>query len=327
MRMKAYLGIDGGGTSTRAVIVSDQGLVTGEAASGPANFHNLGMNKSLEHMRQAALQASAQAGLQLEPSTGHPVFDGVWVGCAGIRSEADTHRMTQMLEQNQWAPSGRVSVVNDLYNALAAGLNGEPGIALIAGTGSNCLGLGGTGRSFMCGGWGWLLDAPGSAFGLTHAAMMAATRAADHREPHTRILPELLDFLNIDDANDLPSALYSMEWAPDKLAAFAPVLMRLAREQDAAAKRVLEQGAASLAELVATTAKRLDFHSGVNVVLMGGCARSGEPYQNLLEQAIQLACPQATFIDPLFEPRYGAAINALRCFLHPLPPPSLIIHP
>lgn len=304
--MRWYLGIDGGGTRTSAFVVREDGVVGGEGQAGPANYHNLGLRVAVENLVSASRAALEKAGLSSSS------VERAWVGCAGLKSRRDYSTLRSGCEVAGLAPVGAVEVANDLYNALAGGLSGRPGIALIAGTGCNCLGRDASGRSFMCGGWGWLLDGPGSALGLVLHALQACVRAADRRERDTRLLPSLLAFLGLREADELLARLYVDKWSPDELAQFAPVLLRLAAEGDEAAARVMNAGAESLAELVATTADQLEFSEPPEVVILGGCARSGYPYQPAVEAAIRRALPAARIVQPAYTTAQGAAILALQ---------------
>jgi len=304
--MERFLGIDAGGTTTRAVLLDPTGRVLGLGSAGSGNYHDAGISTAVRNMGLAAEEAFRASGERLSP------VRALFAGCAGVKSRTDIDRITAALWNLGLATGGAVRVCNDLHNALAGGLSGRPGIALIAGTGSNCLGRDVSGNSWMCGGWGWLLDAPGSAFGLTLSAMRTATREADGRDMRGALLPALHGFLGISEPDDLVARLYYEKWMPKNLAAFAPVIMETARQGDAAALRILREGARALAELVATTASRLDFPSGPEVVVLGGCARSGDPYQPLVEASIREACPNARILEPAGTPLRGAALNALR---------------
>lgn len=211
-------------------------------------------------------------------------------------------------------------MANDLHNALTGGLAGRPGIALNAGTGTNCLGRDASGKSFMCGGWGWLLDDVGGGVGLALAGLRAATRAADGRSPATGLLPAALAFFGLTEANELLERLYVRDCPPDELATFAPVVTREAATGDGAALAVLREGARALAELVAGAAQALVFPGGPAVILLGGSACSGTPYQPMVEAAILRAVPGARLVQPLGTPVHGAALNALRSEgVQPLP--------
>ena len=304
--MEFLIGLDAGGTTTRAVLLDSSGCVLGDGSAGPGNYHNVGLAKAVRNMKGAVHVAFRAAGKPARPAR------RVFAGCAGVKSRSDIAEITSALETAGLGAAGDVEVCNDLHNALAGGLSGKPGIALIAGTGSNCLGRDASGATWMCGGWGWLLDAPGSAFGLTLAAMNRVVREADGRAPQGALLPSLLAFLGLPEPDELLARLYCEKWRPDDLAAFAPVIVRCATNGDRAAMRILREGAAALAGLVATTAKRLDFPKGPDVAILGGCARSGPPYQTMVEDAIRKACPKARIVEPAGSPLRGAAFNALR---------------
>lgn len=304
--MDFYLGIDGGGTRTRAVLIDGRGKVLGVGEGPSSNFNNVGEKDAGKNLRAATEKAFHGAGIGLRPAS------GAFLGLAGVKSSEDIARMTAVAESCGLASVGAITVKNDLYNALAGGLDGEPGIALIAGTGCNCLGRDAGGTYFMCGGWGWFMDDGGSGFGLSSDALRTAVRMADGRETPTRLLTAVLSFYGVSEPNALLARLYNTEWSPTGIAGFAPVVVRLASEGDEAALAVLHRGAKNLAELISTTSLKLDFPDGPQVVLLGGCVRSGPPYQTLVEEAVRKACPHVCLRDPVRDATYGAALNALQ---------------
>lgn len=312
--MKTFLGIDGGGTHSRAVLVSETGRVLGTGAAGTSNYHNVGLAAAAENLRLAAQAAFRQAAL---PGL---CASAAFLGLAGVKSTKDIAQMTAAAAAIDLAPAGNITVVNDLHNALAGGLSGRPGIALIAGTGTNCLGRDAQGRTFMCGGWGWLLDDEGGAFGLALSAVKAVARSADGRGRATTLLPAAIAFFGVSEPNELLARFCVWKWTPAEVAEFAPVVTRHAAQGDVVAQTVLASGARALCELVAGTIRGLDFPKGPEVVLLGGCGRSGPPYQNLVEAEIRAACPNIKLIEPEGSPVAGAAFNALRAGgINPVP--------
>jgi N-acetylglucosamine kinase-like BadF-type ATPase len=304
--MSFYLGIDGGGTHTRSILLAESGQIVGRGMAGPSNYHNVGESQATANLLAATHAAWAASGKPFAPAT------AAFLGLAGIKSTQDIARMTSAAEGAGLAVAGAVVVANDLHNALAGGLDGAPGIALIAGTGSNCLGRDAAENTFMCGGWGWLLGDRGAGFGLAAEGLRAAVRAADSRGPETRLLAAALAFFGLAEPNELLARLYLGTWDPGTVAAFAPVVVRLAAEGDAIAHEVLAAGAEELAGIVAATALNLDFPEGPDVVLLGGCITAGPPYQPLVEAAIRRACPAARLRQPAHDPLHGAALNVLR---------------
>ncbi len=312
--MKLYLGIDGGGTRTRSILVDARGRIVGEGEAGPSNYNNVGLAGAGRSLRAATEAAWAQAGQPFAPAA------AAYLGLAGVKASGDIARLTALAENAGLAPAGQVTVANDLHNALTGGLAGRPGIALIAGTGTNCLGRDASGAAFMCGGWGWLLDDVGGGIGIALGGLRAATRAADGRAPATGLLPAALAFFGLSEANELLERLYVRTCPPEELAAFSTVVTREAASGDATALAVLQNGAGALAELVAGAARQLAFPDGPEVVILGGCARSGPPYQPLIEAAIRVAVPRARLVEPAYSATHGAALNALRAAgIAPLP--------
>jgi len=304
--MAYFLGIDAGGTRTRAVVVTGDGRVAGVGEAASANYHNVGIALAGVRLLEAASGAWKSAGKKMRPAA------HAFLGCAGVKSGPDISVVRAAAEAAGLAAIGGVTVENDLHNALAGGLSGRPGIALIAGTGTNCLGRDPGGRTFMCGGWGWLLGDEGSGFGLALSAVKAATRSADGLERATTLLPAALAFFGVSEPNELLARFYTRKWTPAEISEFATVVTRHAAEGDALAKKVLSSGARALAELAGRTARALDFPGRPEVVLLGGCARSGPPYQDLIEKEIRATCPNIGLVEPEGSPLAGAALNALR---------------
>jgi N-acetylglucosamine kinase-like BadF-type ATPase len=304
--MSLFLGMDVGGTHTRAVLVTPRGRVAGCGDAASANHHNVGLGTARARLIEAAAGAWESAGKRMQPAI------HAFLGCAGVKSGLDVSEVRALAEAAALAPAGEVTVENDLHNALAGGLSGRPGVALIAGTGTNCLGRDPQGKTFMCGGWGWLLDDEGGAFGLALSAVKAVVRSADGRERATSLLPAALAFFGVSEPNELLARFYVRNWTPAEVAEFAPVVTRHAAEGDTMAKAVLASGARALRELVAGTVRGLDFPKGPEVVLLGGCVRSGPPYQDLVEKEIRAACSHIQLVEPEGSPVAGAVLNALR---------------
>jgi glucosamine kinase len=304
--MACYLGMDVGGTHTRAILISRQGRVLGVGRAASANYHNVGATKARARLKEAVTLAWRASGKKFGPAS------HAFLGCGGVKSQTDKLSIRALAESMRLAPAGEVTVENDLHNALAGGLSGRPGIALIAGTGTNCLGRAPGGRTFMCGGWAWLLDDEGGAFGLSLAAVKAVTRAVDGRGATTSLLPAVLAFFGVSDPDDLPACFYVKKWTPGEVAEFAPVVVQHARRGDAVAREILQSGARALANLVLVATQRLNFpRNRPEVVILGGCARSGPPYQGMVEKEIRKACPKIRLIEPEGSPQAGAAFNAL----------------
>jgi glucosamine kinase len=126
--MSVVLGIDGGGTNTRATIVAD-GKMVGHGQSGSIKRLRVGAAAADANLRTALKEAYAQAGVK-----------GVDAACCGVAS-ASMPGITEWITAvfNDFG-AARSEVVGDHIIALDAAFQGGPGILQIAGTGSNCVG-------------------------------------------------------------------------------------------------------------------------------------------------------------------------------------------
>ena len=99
---------------------------------------------------------------------------------AGRRARRARHHEAHRLQ-------GDVLVVNDALVALEAGAPDEPGVVVIAGTGSIAYGRNERNQAARAGGWGYMLGDEGSGYWIGRAALRAVLREADRRGPATQL--------------------------------------------------------------------------------------------------------------------------------------------
>lgn len=306
MTDKCYIGIDGGGTQTRALLTDHTGKVRGCGHAGSANRNHY----SRESVRRT-LSALFQETLSSLPASGH--LAAIFLGVGGISTQGDRQDLLQIVgEIPEISPSVQVIVENDTVVGLTGGLSGRPGLSLIAGTGSACLGINPHGDRRLCGGWGALADDIGSAPWIGLQALQAVVRAEDGRASPTRLQQIVFDFLGLSEPRELISRVHNYGLERAELGRLAPRVARASEEGDAVAQQILREAAAGLSEMVQVTAKKLFGDKGCELVLVGGLALSGAPFQPMLIERIQTDCPQVRVCDPEMSPVKGAVLEALR---------------
>ena len=308
--MDLYVGIDAGGSRTRVSIVDGSGLPLGCGNSGPANLAVSGKEAGIVQIKKALDSALAR----LDHSRNGLTIRSIYLGIAGISSSPEgglAHALTRRLALPAHAI---LDYHHDVYVALAGGLVGAPGIALIAGTGSVAFGRSASGKETRVGGWGYLIDDPGSAYSVAIHALTAIIRAYDGRGPKTSLTQPILHALDLAQPPDLIRRLYVQEVSRHQLAALAPLVSREAELGDSAAVDILDAAADELALTVLTVARKLLFEAKdtVSVVISGGLARSGKPFQPLLESKIREALPAVDLRPPFLSPVLGAALLSLQ---------------
>ncbi len=162
-------GVDGGGTQTRCLVIDEHGNIIGIGVSGPSKPDAADPEAGRTHLHQAILSASQHCG-------GPQALDTLFVGMGGVVSEADRQVVYHMLDGLTLKPGILIGIDHDIRIALAGGTAGQPGIALIVGTGSSCYGYNAVGESWRCGGWGYILDDVGSAFYLGQQVFTSDSR-------------------------------------------------------------------------------------------------------------------------------------------------------
>lgn len=298
------LGIDGGGTRTRACLADGCGRVVGRGEAGLANVHHAGEGEALGNLRSAIGAALSEAG-GLSSDVG-----AVFAGMAGVTHEASREIFRGMLRECGLghAPTG---IDHDIRIALAGGLAGRPGIALIVGTGSSCYGRSADGRSWQTGGWGALLADEGSGYFLGREAMVAAARMADGRQAETGLRAAVFAWLGIDSVSALLRRIHEEGLSRTEIAAFAPGVSGLAAAGDPVARAILERGAEALAEMVAANHARLHTGERPEVVITGGVGTNDVGYRAMIEAAILGRLPGARVRRAILSPVGGAVLLAL----------------
>jgi N-acetylglucosamine kinase-like BadF-type ATPase len=300
--MRLFLGIDGGQSSTLALIGDESGRILGAGTGGPCN-HAASAEGGGERLRRAVTEsvraARAQAGL--EPAARFTVV------CCGMSGGPDDKRA--ILEE--LLPTDRLILATDAEITLAGATATGRGIIVIAGTGSIAFGRNEAGATARAGGWGFIFGDEGSAFDIVRQALRAALREEEGWGPPTLLRQALLEATGARSPNEALHLFYTAEWPRDRVAALAPLIDAAVVSGDEAAREVLHYAALQMATLAATVQRRLwDKGAAVEVAFSGGVFRS-EAVRSRFQELIELE--PATRCGPAKRrPVEGALLEAWR---------------
>jgi N-acetylglucosamine kinase-like BadF-type ATPase len=303
---KHVLGLDGGGTKTRVVIMDDEGEICGVGVGGPSNFDDIGIEAAKKNIGKTVDQACREAGL----SAGS--FSAAFLGIGGVSSDADREIVRNIAVDLNLAPEVHIGVDHDIRIALTGGLSGRSGIVQIAGTGSSTYGRNSAGNSWRSGGWGPLISDEGSGYWLGIQAMKAATRASDGRSPFTTLTASVLASLQLSNIEDIYTRIYVEELSRSEIAALGPLVIEAAKKGDGVSLEILERGVQSMAECVFVVAEHLGFVNECELALTGGVFRAGELVVDLFHKAVRARLPQCRIVMAELPPVLGACLLALR---------------
>ncbi len=244
--MNSVLGIDGGGTRTRASIVQgDRHLAHAESGS-------------IKRLRVGPKVAEANLRALLKEVFDHAGVTGIRAATVGVASASmpgTSEWITAVLREFRVEHS---EVVGDEVIALDAAFRGGPGILQIAGTGTNTIGRAPDGSRECAGGWSSRLGDRGSGYWIGLHSIRRALNAYDqmldqaelpqilHKVGEIWGTPNLADLVNLGDSTPGPD-----------FAALAPAIYSLAESGDAVAKGVLDEAATDLVNFVLLVRSKL----------------------------------------------------------------------
>lgn len=300
---RLLIGIDGGGTATRAVLADGEGIVLGRGVAGPGNPKAVGLEQALSEVRLAIDAAFLGAGLKPE------VAAAICLALAGAGRPEDRPPIESWIRQKHIAE--RVAVVPDALAVLAAASPDIVGVSLIAGTGSMAYARSADGEEARAGGWGPLFGDEGSGYLLALAGLRAAAQAADGRGPSTALLPTFLDRLRISEPSGLVTTLYSPPWDRRKIAELAAVVTITADAGDDVATGLVHSAVEELTKTVVSAANRLTWRSPPQVALTGGLIANAANVHLRLEVSL-VATSRFAGTSLVTEPALGSIAMARR---------------
>jgi N-acetylglucosamine kinase len=295
------LGIDAGGTKTIAVLADETGRVLEQARGAGANLQadgELQVEKVLHQVMEKAL------GDRREPPA------AIGLGMAGVDRDEDRAVIQDIMRRIGY--KARTLVVNDALIALIAGVGDQPGIAIVAGTGSIAYGRNAAGQAARAGGWGYVLGDEGSGYWIGRCALRAVLRHADRRGTATSLTPLILNHFGVARPQDLIHEVYYRNLRPSAIASLAVHVQAAVDEGDRVATLILERGATELAQCAASVASRLEMTAEQFVfVLAGGMFRAVPRLAQALSAELAEIAPSARPEVLHVEPAIGAVRIAL----------------
>lgn len=264
--MRHVLGIDAGGTKTRALLADETGKTVASATAGGANLRTHGELAVEKVLHSVIEQVEIAAGARAE---------ALALGIAGADRPEDHAMLRAILSRIGFR--SKVVVSNDARVAFVAGSARGVGLAVVCGTGSIAWGRNAAGEIARAGGWGWHLADEGSGFWIGEQAMRAAMRAYDGRGASTSLLTALSEHFGLAATEGLIRAIYDREYPRHEVARFSVRVAEAAAAGDGVARGILDAAAAELVLAARTVVDRLDLEDAgteYDVVLSGGTFRA-----------------------------------------------------
>jgi glucosamine kinase len=257
--IRYVIGIDGGGTGTRARLTSSRSEVLGDGEAGPSALGQ-GIEAAWTNILKAIGGAFGAAGLAGPP----PDECALGLGLSGANVRARYDALLRIANS-----FGRIALDTDAYTTLLGAHEGRPGAVVAAGTGSVGEALSRDGTRVSVGGWGFPVGDEGSGAWLGLHAIRRAHHALDGRAPSGPLVQAIRHV-----AGDTRDAL--LAWCEgagqNEYGRLAPLVFD-ADSTDPWAAGLLDSAARSLEEMAAA----LDPEGQLPLVVCGSIGRRLEP--------------------------------------------------
>jgi len=284
-----YLGIDGGGSKTTFLLVDEYYHEVCHIQSGPSNWLSVGADAAKEAITQGI------SCLTERPN----IVCGGFAGAARADSATFYKEVLQSL-----IPGAQIIVESDAFIASIGAIGIDPGILLIAGTGSIVIGRNKDCNMFRVGGWGPYFGDEGSGFWIGREAVRAALRSLDLQDTG-EFAAQIAKALGLKSITEVVSAWGSGKvGVPDIAGLFPEVAFIYPNEP---ANRILSEAASHLRSMVEIANRRVG---------LDNCRRSlsgSVASHPIMRQLIGLK-----FEEPRHSPEWGAVIWARQHFTQPL---------
>lgn len=298
--MGLFLGIDGGGTSTRCALADERGELA-RASGSSCKISLVGEEATRSALRSVIQEVCSQAGV--EPKQ-------ISQSCIGVAGAARTPVVDLTRRILEELVGGGVEVVGDMVIALESAFGSGPGIIVISGTGSICFGRDAHGETARAGGWGPEVSDEGSGTWIGRQAVSHALRAHDSGQ-HTALLPALMSSWGVASRDELSQKANSSP--PPDFSLLAPRVFEAAKSSDHLASAILDQAGAELAELASIVAHRLwPARQNMRMAFAGGVLLNSDHVRSAFFGALKTKLPEVEVLAADIDPAAGAIAIARR---------------
>ncbi|QWB96252.1 hypothetical protein KHQ89_02095 [Mycoplasmatota bacterium] len=298
-----FLGVDGGGTKTRVIIINENKKQIYEGISGPSSVDTVSLDISIKHINEALSDFFKE-----HKST---VFASIFIGVGGIVFDQQKNQLKEQASNLLgYAQDTIIHVENDMYNSLFSGGHFDQGMSLICGTGMVAFGMNKQNNTHKSGGWGYKEGELGSGYSLGFSAIQYMIRAYDGRYEIDDFAKEVAHEVNLKQASDIVPIMDDLHQNRTKVASLAPIVTKYANKDHIQALEIVERATDEIALAVKSVYKHLNFESKVSLVMIGSLGHAPGAFRDKLLNKISLISDDLNVIDPLYDPAYAAALYA-----------------
>ncbi len=293
------LGIDGGGSKTKIILVDNKGIQQAQQERGTLHYQQIGFDGF-----EKEIQDIIKSILSL-PQMANKTLAFITIGVPGWgESKEDTQTLMNILTKNIEYP---FEAVNDVKLAWTGSLACQSGICLLAGTGSMGYGVDFSGVDHRCGGWGHWFGDEGSAYDLGLKTCQIFSKMSDGRLEKGPLYAILKEGLKLEyDFSLINYIAHELTDNRKETARLALFLSQAASEGDAQALLVFKEAAHELSLLVKGILQNFDTGTATEIPLsyFGGVFSAGDFFLDFLSEELK------TYPIKIYSPQLSSAEGA-----------------
>lgn len=298
-----FLGIEGGGTRTVALMADADGRLLHRFEAGPGNV------RLLNDVELVRLFQSIAAAL--------PKPDAAGIGLAGARTESDRKRIRAAAEK-VWRGVPCLAT-NDLETALAGASaraqgkrgGGDPAtrVLVLSGTGSCCYGRNAAGKTAKVGGWGHVLGDRGSGYEIGLRALKALALEQDRKGLWPKLGARILARLQLNEPEELIA--WAQAAGKAEIAGLAAEVFAAWKSGDRMASEIIAGAKDSLVgDAIACARQLASPKTGAHFILAGGVLLKQPEFAKAVRESLRKHWPGAVVSLLEREGAWGGVILA-----------------
>ncbi|MGL5411620.1 N-acetylglucosamine kinase [Cetobacterium sp.] len=301
-----YIGVDGGGTKTKFVLVDEKLEAIAETERGTTHLHQIGIEKLKKEVSVGVNEVCNKGNVKRED------IEFIFLGIPGYGESIEDKKLIE--NAIKVALEGyKYKIDNDCVSGWAAGTRCEEGINIIAGTGSMVFGMNDEGKQARVGGWGPTIGDDGSAHWIGIKVINEYTKQKDRRHKETiltKILEEEKEINSYFGIVDLVFNKYNL--SRTELAKFSIIGSKAAKEGCIACEKIFEEAAYELYLQVKALKEELDLKDNFILSYSGGVFNIGDLILKPLEKYLIAAGIKCIIKKPSISPAEGSALMAYK---------------
>jgi len=302
----ALLAVDGGATKTDLALVGADGALLALERGPLSSPHYLGLDGSLDVLGELLERAATGAGL---PTDDGPLTELGQMLIAGVDLPSEVENFHAAVGRRRW--STRTIVDNDTFAILRAGTEQSWGVAVVCGTGINCVGIAPDGRHARFPALGAITGDWGGGYDVGLAAVSAAARSEDGRGDKTTLEQAVPAYFGLTTPTELAEAIHHDRIAHRRIGELPRVVFTEAAHDDVAAA-IVQHLADEVVALARVALERLDLtHEPVEVLLGGGLIHGNGALEAAIESGLREVGDAITVRNTESPPIVGAALLGL----------------